>query len=125
MAEADDRLFNEVNRCAKELTAIRILLTQAVNFATNAESEIPEKMRRFANYFHDVHDMIYAYENSGQQKPEHLNRELERCDDRFRQLLEGLHADGGTFEKVRREMAADPNNRYDHTRLIDKPNGGA
>ena len=29
--------------------------------------------------------------------------------------------DGGTFEKVRREMAQDPENRWDHTRQLTKP----
>lgn len=43
---------------------------------------------------------------------------MERCDDRFRQLLTEAHTDGGTFEKVRREMVKDENNRWDHTRAI-------
>lgn len=119
----DAELVGELNRMNRELSSIRILLTQVTHFAREAESEIPESMRRFANYYHDVHDMIYAYENAGQQKPEWLNRELERCHDRFRQLLDKHHTDGGAFEKVRREMAADPLNRYDHTRLLSKPNG--
>jgi hypothetical protein len=37
--------------------------------------------------------------------------------------LEVLHTDGGTFERVRSEMAADPKNRYDHTRQLAKPEG--
>ncbi len=44
----------------------------------------------------------------------------ERCDDRYRQLLEEAHTDGGTFEKVRRGMAEDPANRWDHTRQLSK-----
>jgi hypothetical protein len=86
-----------------------------------AESEIPEKMRRFMNYYHDVHDVRFMYENLGQPVPQHVNREIERCDDRYRQLLNKLHTDGQAFEKIRREMAADPENRWDHTRFLEKP----
>ncbi len=46
---------------------------------------------------------------------------MERCDDRYRQILDEMHKDGGTFERVRREMAKDPLNRWDHTRQLAKP----
>lgn len=65
----DETLFNEINRLAREMAEVRKLLVELVGFHRDAESEIPESMRRFANYFHDVHDMIYAYEEHGQQKP--------------------------------------------------------
>jgi hypothetical protein len=86
-----------------------------------AESEVPEYMRRFSGYMHDLHDIRYMYEELGQPAPRHLLAEMERCDDRFRQLLDRLHGEGGAFAKVRREMASDPENRWDHTRLLDKP----
>src|SRR5262249_40871847 len=86
-----------------------------------AESEIPEYARRFGNWMHDLHDIRYMYEELGQPPPQHLLREVERCDDRFRQLLQKLHTDTGEFEKVRREMAQDPENRWDHTRLLYPP----
>ena len=114
---------NELNRIARELSSIRQLVVQVVQYIRDAESEVPEKMRRFMNYMHDVHDVKYMYEELGHPVPQHLLRELERLDDRYRQLLDGLHADGGAFEKVRREMASDPLNRYDHTRLLNKPKG--
>ncbi len=82
-------------------------------------------MRRFVTYMHDIHDISYMYEERGQQAPLHIRREMERCDDRLRQLLGELHLDGGVFEKVRREMAEDPLNRWDHTRFLPKPNGEA
>ena len=97
---------------------IRQLCAEAVNDMRNAEAEIPEKMRRFMNYMHDAHDVKYMYEELGHAVPAHLLRELERLDDRYRQLLIELHLDGGTFEQVRREMAKDPENRWDHTRLL-------
>lgn len=105
----------------RELVTIRILVTDAVNALREAEAEIPEKMRRFVMYFHDIHDMMVMYETHGSQAPAHLKREMERCDDRYRQLLEDLHRDDGVFAKVRRDMAQDPANRWDHTRQLTKP----
>src|SRR5271165_5743155 len=108
----------DLERIGRELKTIRELVSRVVNFAINAESEIPERMRRFVAYMHDIHDISYMYEERGHQPPSHLLREMERCDDRFRQLLNELHLDGGAFEQVRREMAKDPENRWDHTRLL-------
>ena len=114
--EHSDSVYLE--RMSKELTQIRQMLSKVVNYMVDAESECPEKMRRFIMYMHDVHDIAHLYEERGLPVPAHVMRELERCDDRFRQLLIELHMDGGTFEKVRREMAKDPLNRWDHTRQI-------
>jgi len=105
----------------KELVTIRTLASKAVFAMAEAEEEVPEKMRRFIMYMHDMHDVKNLYDEHGIQCPAHVLREVERCDDRLRQLLTTLHTDGGAFEKVRREMAEDPLNRWDHTRLLDKP----
>ena len=118
MAEPSDRDLLE--RIARELKTIRELTSSAVFALREAESEIPEKMRRFIMYMHDVHDIVNLYHENGHPPPQHVLREMERCDDRYRQLLDTLHKDGGTFEKVRREMADDPLNRWDHTRLLTK-----
>lgn len=107
-----------LERIARELKSIRELVQKAVHSIVQAESEVPEKMRRFAMYMHDVHDILLMYQQIGQEPPEHVKYEARRCDDRFRQLLSEAHTDGGTFEKVRREMAKDPFNRWDHTRLL-------
>ena len=114
---------NEVllERIAREMKTTRELLSKVVFYISQAESEIPEKMRRFMNYMHDIHSIKFMYEEIGHVIPVHLREELERCDDRYRQLLKEAHTDGGTFEKVRREMASDPLNRWDHTRQLDKP----
>lgn len=108
---------------AEDIHMVRTMLGKVLNAITDAESEIPEKMRRFIMYMHDVHDVSYMYEERGHQVPSHILREMERCDDRYRQLLAELHLDGGTFEKVRREMAKDPENRWDHTRLLSGQKG--
>lgn len=108
-------------RIARELTTIRTQMQKVLFSIADAESEIPEKMRRFIMYMHDVHDVMYMYESRGIPIPPHVAREAERCDDRYRQLLAELHLDGGTFEKVRREMAKDKTNRWDHTRQLSPP----
>lgn len=110
-----------LQRCAQELKTIRTMMADVVNYMREAESEIPEFMRRFIMYMHDMHDVKNLYDEHGLKVPDHVLREVERCDDRLRQLLTKLHTDGGTFEKVRREMADDPENRWDHTRLLAKP----
>ncbi len=116
----DNELFKFIYEDIKQL---RQMMSKVVNYMVDAESEIPEKMRRFIMYMHDVHDIKNLYEEHGQTVPPYIMREMERCDDRYRQLLTEQHVDGGTFEKVRREMAKDTENRWDHTRRISAPKG--
>ncbi len=118
-----DELLEEVKNIRRELATIRGLVTRAVFAIGEAESEVPEKMRRFMNYMHDVHDIKFMYEELGHPVPTHVNEELQRLDDRYRQLLKELHTDGGAFEKVRAKMAEDPNNRWDHTRQLTHHKG--
>lgn len=109
-------------RIAQELKVIRELTSKAVFAMGEAEKEVPEKMRRFMNYFHDVVHVKGEYVSLGLACPKWLDQEMERCHDRARQLLNDLHTDGGHFEKVRREMAEHPaGNRYDHTRQLAAP----
>lgn len=121
MAEPEHSAEVYLERISKELKLIREMVTSAIQANREAESEIPARMRRFANYYHDIVHIKAEYVSLGLPSPAHINREMERCDDRFRQLLNELHLDGGTFEKVRREMAEDPENRWDHTRQLSKP----
>lgn len=119
MSEYD--LAAEVNRLAREMGTIRAMMTQVIQFIRDAESEVPEKVRRFANYMHDVHDIKYMYEEHGTDVPPYILSEIRRLDDRYRQILKALNEGGGAFEKIRREMASDKENRYDHTLQIEKP----
>lgn len=107
-----------LERISRDMAEIKQMLRQVVNYMVEAESEVSEKMRRFIMYMHDVHDVVHMYEERGLAVPRHVLAEMERCDDRYRQLLDQAHTDGGTFEKVRRQMAEDPLNRWDHTRLL-------
>jgi len=116
-----ERLFAEFNRVARELASIRQLGVEMLKYIRDAESEVPERIRRFVNTMHDVHDIKYMYEEHGQPVPMHVLNELMRLDDRYRQLLAELNAPGGAFDKVRREMASDPANRWDHTRELPAP----
>ena len=114
MADEDSNLAN----MARDIRELRSMLTQVLNAVTDAETEIPEKMRRFTMYYHDVKDFVDMYHSIGVPCPDYILREIERCDDRYRQMLEDLNKDLGAFERVRREMSKREGNRYDHTRLL-------
>ena len=108
-------------RIYRELRTIRENTGKALFAMHEAEAEVPEKMRRFANYFHDVVHIKGEYVTLGLKAPKHIDQEMERCDDRFRQVLNELHTGGGPFEQIRKKMAGDPENRWDHTRQLEKP----
>jgi|HubBroStandDraft_6_1064221.scaffolds.fasta_scaffold00175_22 hypothetical protein len=108
-------------RIAQELGHIRKGMSTVINYVRDAETDIPERYRRFVNAFHDVHDIKYMYEEHGQPVPEYIMSEVRRMDDRYRQILAELNAEGGSFNIIRRKMASDPSNRYDHTRQLEKP----
>jgi hypothetical protein len=107
-----------LERIARDIRQIRLDVAKALNAIGEAESEVPEKVRRFTMYFHDVRDLVSMHEERGLVPPPYLLREIERCDDRFKHILQDQFGDGGTFERVRRDMTERGGNRYDHTRLI-------
>lgn len=111
----------QLHRIAQELGTMRKLLVEVLNKLIDAEKEIPERVRRFTDYFHSVHSVHYMYEERGLPVPSWIRDEMERCDDRFRHLLQDEHASGATFEKVRREMASREGNRWDHTKALFGP----
>lgn len=113
--------LNELADIRRDISVMKTMLTQVITYIRDAESEIPEKIRRFMNYMHDVHDIKFMYEETGHEVPDYVLREMERLHDRYRQILKEMHADDGVFGKVRAEMAKDPENRFDHTRLIAAP----
>jgi hypothetical protein len=116
-----DDLLTELQNIRRDQVTIRTLVGEALFALRDAESEIPERIRRFTHHMHSIHDIKYMYEDVGVPVPTHIMREIERLDDRFRQLVAEENAEGGSFNKVRREMATDPANRYDHTRLLPSP----
>lgn len=106
-----------LKRIATEIKTIRILQSELLKFYRAAEQEVPEYMRRFANYMHDLHDIAYMYEERGIAVPQWLLREMERCDDRMRQLLKTEHSEG-VFGKIRAGMVGDEDNRWDHSKQL-------
>jgi len=118
MADVDASIAN----LARDIQLIKAELMKIITFIHDAESEVPEHVRRFVQYMHDTHAISYMYEERGLPVPLWIRSEMERCDDRFRQLQKRLHTDGGAFEKIRREMADDKDNRWDHTRQLSPPN---
>jgi hypothetical protein len=108
-------------RIAQELGHIRRGMSGVLGYIRDAESDIPEKYRRFVNAFHDIHDIKYMYEEHGSEVPEYILSEIRRMDDRYRQILAELNAEGGAFNKVRREMSKDPDNRYEHVKRLAPP----
>ncbi len=117
MSEESDLYLKEI---ARDIREIALNVRSLMGAIKEAESEVPEKMRRFMMYFHDVHDLRDLYHGGGQEPPAYVRREIEKCDDRLRHLLEDLYAEGGTFEKVRQEMTNREGNRYDHGVLLPK-----
>ena len=114
----DEEVLKTLKEIRREMATLRELVGKVIFYVRDAESEIPEKMRRFITYMHDVHDVSIMYETRGAPIPQHILREMERCDDRYRQLLKDLHLEGNTFAKIRAEMATDDTNRFDHTRQL-------
>lgn len=109
----------------QDIHMIKNMMAEVIIYMKAAEAEVPESMRRFMNYFHDVRDIRYMHEEHGHPAPSWIDREIERLFDRYRQLLEEQNKEDGAFAKVRAKMAEDPANRYDHTRLLSKPNGAS
>lgn len=116
-----DDLLAELKAIKENTKVTRTLVGEALFAMREAEKEIPERIRRFTHHMHSMHDIKYMYEELGMHAPKHVLAEIERLDDRFRQLVAEENAEGGTFSKVRREMASDPMNRYDHTKQLAAP----
>lgn len=109
-----------LGRIAREMTMMRGMLTEVIKYMRDAEAEVPEYMRRFVMYMHDMHDVKHLYDEHGLDVPKHVLRAIEFCDDRLRILLERLHSDGGAFAKTRADTAKHhARNRWDHTKRLE------
>ena len=121
MTVSNEELLAWMKNIHQELKTIRQLNSEMTRFMRDAEAEVPESLRRFANYFHDLHDVKFVYEEHGQDVPQYVLRELERLDDRYRQILKEHKKEGGAINKIIREMSGDKENRWDHTKQLPKP----
>ena len=115
---SNDELEAHMKNMARDIQSLKSMVVDVVNYMRDAESEVPEKMRRFIMYFHDVHDISNFYHELGLVPPKYIIVEIERCADRYRHLLDELYNDTGTFEKVRQDMSNREGNKYDWTKLI-------
>ncbi len=119
MADEDKESDRDILlRIARELKTIREGIGKVLFAVGESEAEVPMKFLHFTAYVHHLQSIMWLYTERGHQVPPYILKEVERCDDRLRQLLTELHTDGGAFEKVRASMANDPENRWDHTRLL-------
>ena len=121
MAHETD-LIDLLKSIDSHLHVIQTGMASVLSHIRDAEAEVPARMQRFTNYTHDVQAILRMYREHGGESPAWVKAEAERCDDRYRQVLAELHLDDGAFAKVRREMAKDPANRWDHTKQLKGPN---
>ncbi len=123
--EDDDDL--SIARVARDMRQMLLELREVTKYMRDAESEVPERVRRFIMYFHDVHDMQNLYNELGLVPPQHIRQEIERCADRFKHILEDMYDTDkhGGFEKVRKDMSGREGNRYDWTKALAKPEKGS
>ena len=117
----DEEALIYLKDMARDMRELVRHIRDVVRYMKEAESEVPEKMRRFIMYFHDMHDLRDLYHQAGVEPPGHILREIEKCSDRLKHLLDELYTDGGAFEKVRQEMSKRSGNKYDHTVLLASP----
>jgi hypothetical protein len=112
---------------ARDMRQILLEVREVTKYMKDAESEVPEKVRRFIMYFHDVHDMQNLYNELGLVPPKHIRQEIERCADRFKHILEDQYNTDkdGTFERVRQDMTERGGNRYDWKNALAKPEHGS
>jgi len=123
LVEALEEMNAHLKNASGFLQAIKRDIAEVVVYMKDAESEVPEKMRRFIMYMHDVHDVMNMYTEAGHTVPDYILREAERCDDRYRHLLKDGNTDLGWIERVRRDMTKEKGNRWDHTKLLPSEKG--
>lgn len=108
---ADDFVQGKILEVLKSIDA---KLTMALRDLHSAEQEIPEYMRRFVTYYHDLMHIKWGYEEAGVPPPDHIMQESERAHDRMRLLVDRESSQGGKFHKIRQELHEEGGNRYNH-----------
>lgn len=96
------------------LRSIDLKLDVALGAIARAEQEIPEYLRRAMMYYHDLIHVIGEWKALGHQAPKDLEIELERTHDRILHCIEDENQQGGTFERIRKEITDRGGHRYDH-----------
>ncbi len=98
----------------KLLQAIADKLDILIGYEDKADDEVPEYIRRFAMYYHDMLHIRVAYEEKGLPVPSFIADQVEYCHDRMELILAHENNQGGAFYKNRQELYAadDVANRY-------------
>jgi hypothetical protein len=60
---------DQLKTLQQDIHMIKNMMAEVIIYMKGAEAEIPEKMRRFMNYFHDVRDIRFMHEETGQPAP--------------------------------------------------------
>jgi hypothetical protein len=106
---SDDAILAELRKISDKLTSV-------LDAVARAESEVPEYMRRFVMYYHDIIHIREAHVQLGLDVPDHINHEIERVSDRMKQLVDMEHNQGGTFHRVMEDMKKIGGMKYKHGR---------
>lgn len=99
----------------EELRKLNSKIGLVLDAVHKAEQEVPEYMRRFTMYYHDLYHIRLAYDEKGVPPPEHIMIELERAHDRMRHILDEENNQGGTFHRIRQQMDKMEGNKYTHS----------
>lgn len=111
MPANDDLILEQLRMQTELLEKLVANVALGLGALHKAEQEVPEHMRRFTMYFHDLHDVMNFYHEIGQDPPSYIKREVERCHDRMAHLIEDETNQGGTFHAVAQKVK-DRGGRY-------------
>lgn len=100
----------------KELQSLNAGLRTAITALEKAESEIPEHMRRFMMYMHDLVHVRWAYEEKGIMIPPYIDEAIEYAHDRLRVLIDRENQQGGAFDRGRQDLLAEGGMSFRHDR---------
>jgi hypothetical protein len=122
LAEAE-RIRSEVvhdpntylKRISDDMSALRKDFDKLFTYINRAEQYVPEHFRRFAMAFHDVYHIRNAHSELGIPIPKHLDRAIELLSDKFKHVVDDLEAEGGAFNKTRKEVVERGDYQFDHS----------
>lgn len=119
MSDFAKELLEALDRNTEMLEKISSKLNLVLTAIDKAESEVPEYIRRFTMFYHDMVHINWRYEEMGLTVPPWIKGEMERAHDRLKHLLDAENNQGGAFHKIRQEMDKIEGNKYRHFRRAE------